>query len=405
MLGTGTILIPWAVLLVLQGQWVRAVGMTGIYLAAMLIRSAMEPKLVGRHLGLNPLVTLAALYAGYRLWAHHGDDPVADPCRHRQPACVGGKGRLELLMESAIILPKGSERMELKHVAQTQARLSAILRQEMNVSSGLMNRLKWEDRILVNGVPQRTNYGVQQGDVVSLLLDEPEPEYPAEDLPLTILYEDEHILAVDKPAGMLIHPSRNRDTGTLANGVAGYYRRTGQKCAFHPVTRLDRDTFGVVLIAKNSHIHGLLNEYHARGELHKTYHAWVLGCPEPGQGRVDAPILRCPLPQPASIHRPGRQAQRHRIPGVGADGRYGAGGTEASDGQDPSASPALHPSGLSHFRRSSVWHGSVKAGIPRNGIGIPALVRQASGVSPPHHRGTHGDRICHECGKISIFCI
>lgn len=186
--------------------------------------------------------------------------------------------------------------MELKHVAQTQARLSAILRQEMNVSSGLMNRLKWEDRILVNGVPQRTNYGVQQGDVVSLLLDEPEPEYPAEDLPLEILYEDEHILAVDKPAGMLIHPSRSRDTGTLANGVAGYYRRTGQKCAFHPVTRLDRDTFGVVLIAKNSHIHGLLNEYHARGDLHKTYHAWVLGCPEPEQGRVDAPILRCPLP-------------------------------------------------------------------------------------------------------------
>lgn len=72
MLGTGTILIPWAVLLVLQGQVVRAVGMAGIYLAAMLIRSAMEPKLVGRHLGLNPLVTLAALYAGYRLWGVMG---------------------------------------------------------------------------------------------------------------------------------------------------------------------------------------------------------------------------------------------------------------------------------------------------------------------------------------------
>ncbi len=72
MLGTGTILIPWAVLLVLQGQWVRAVGMAGIYLAAMLIRSAMEPKLVGQHLGLNPLVTLAALYAGYRLWGVMG---------------------------------------------------------------------------------------------------------------------------------------------------------------------------------------------------------------------------------------------------------------------------------------------------------------------------------------------
>ena len=69
------------------------------------------------------------------------------------------------------------------------------------------------------------------------------PEYPAEDMPLEIRYEDRDLLVVDKPPGMLIHPSRHRMTGTLANGVLGYYRRTGQACAFHPATRLDRDTF------------------------------------------------------------------------------------------------------------------------------------------------------------------
>lgn len=182
--------------------------------------------------------------------------------------------------------------MTLSHRATHPGRLSDILKQEMGVSSGLMNRLKWDERILVNGTPQRTNFQVTAGDTVELILDEPEPEYPAEEMDLTILYEDAHILAVDKPAGMLIHPSRSKDTGTLANGVVGHYRRTGQKCAFHPVTRLDRDTYGVVLVAKHSHIHALLQS----ADLQKTYHALVFGAPEADAGVIDAPIVRLPLP-------------------------------------------------------------------------------------------------------------
>lgn len=186
--------------------------------------------------------------------------------------------------------------MELKHVAQQDGRLSTILREEMAFSTGLMNRLKWDEKLLVNGVPQRTNYPVRAGDLVSAILDEPEPDYPAEDVPLTVLYEDEHILAVDKPAGVLIHPSRSRNCGTLANAVAGYYRRTGQSSAFHPVTRLDRDTFGVVLLGKHSHAHALLSGLHEAGELTKIYEAAVFGCPEADEGIIDAPIARRPLP-------------------------------------------------------------------------------------------------------------
>lgn len=186
--------------------------------------------------------------------------------------------------------------MELKHTARRDGRLSQILREDMSMSAGLMNRLKWDGRLLVNGLPQRTNYPVRTGDVISALLDEPEPEYPAENLPLTVLYEDEHILAVDKPAGMLIHPSRSRNTGTLANAVIGYYRRTGQTGAFHPVTRLDRDTYGVVLLGKNSHAHALLSDLHSAGGLTKTYEAAVFGCPQQPEGIIDAPIARRPLP-------------------------------------------------------------------------------------------------------------
>jgi 23S rRNA pseudouridine1911/1915/1917 synthase len=95
---------------------------------------------------------------------------------------------------------------------------------------------------------------------------------------------------------MLIHPSRSRLTGTLANYVLGYFQKTGQKCAFHPITRLDRDTFGVVLLAKNAHIHAILNEFHAQGKLEKVYHALVFGGPEADAGVIDAPIARMPLP-------------------------------------------------------------------------------------------------------------
>lgn len=182
--------------------------------------------------------------------------------------------------------------MELTWVSTRAGRLSSFLLGELKMSAGLMNKLKWGDSIRVNGVPRRTNYPVQPGDVITVALAEETPEYPAEDGELSILYEDDAILAVDKPAGMLIHPSRSKNTGTLANFVAGYYQKTGQNCAIHPVTRLDRDTSGIVLLAKNAHIHSLLQN----GVAKKTYHALVCGGPTQDSGIINAPIARRPLP-------------------------------------------------------------------------------------------------------------
>ena len=182
--------------------------------------------------------------------------------------------------------------MDLRHMATRCGRLSSFLREEMKLSAGLMNRLKWQDKLFVNDIPRHTDFQVAPGDIITVPLDEPAPDYPAEDGPLTILYEDDYLLAVDKPAGMLIHPSRSRFTGTLANLVYGYYRRTGQQSAFHPLTRLDRDTFGVVLLAKSAHVHSLLQTLPVR----KTYHALTFGGPETQNGIIDAPIGRKPLP-------------------------------------------------------------------------------------------------------------
>jgi len=186
--------------------------------------------------------------------------------------------------------------MELRYIATREGRLSSFLKEEMKMSTGLMNRMKWQDKLFVNGVPQHTDFAVKPGDVITVPLEENVPEYPGEDEPFAIVYEDDHILVADKPAGILIHPSRAKNTGTLANRVVGYYQRTGQSCAFHPITRLDRDTFGIVLIAKNAHIHALLNEAHSEGRLRKTYEALVFGSPKEDGGIINAPIARKPLP-------------------------------------------------------------------------------------------------------------
>ena len=182
--------------------------------------------------------------------------------------------------------------MELTHTAQRQARLSSILRNELKMSSTLIKRLKFQNAYTVNGVSVHTDFPVKIGDFVRVALDEPTPEYPAEDAPLHLLYEDESFIAVDKPAGMLVHPSSARNTGTLANRLAAYYQKTGQHCAVHPVSRLDRDTFGVVLLAKNAHIHALMCARSKAGQIEKVYHAAVFGTPPAPCGILDAPIAR-----------------------------------------------------------------------------------------------------------------
>lgn len=182
--------------------------------------------------------------------------------------------------------------MDLIYTATRDGRLSSILKEDMGVSSGLMNRAKWAGNILVNGVPRHTDFPVRSGDTVVVLMPEAPENYAPEAGELTVIYEDGHLLAVDKPAGMLIHPSRSCNSGTLANFVAGYLQSRGEPTAFHPLTRLDRDTFGIVLIAKNSHIHARLQ----KGDVQKTYHALCFGTPSQSEGIIDAPIARQPLP-------------------------------------------------------------------------------------------------------------
>lgn len=183
--------------------------------------------------------------------------------------------------------------MKLHHTASREGKLLSFLRSELQLSSSLVKRLKWQNAFLVNGEVSHTDRRILSGDEITALLDEELPEYPAQTKPLDILYEDEAIIAIDKPAGLLMHPSFYRNTDTLANYLLGYYRQTGQSCAVHPVSRLDRDTFGVVLFAKNAHIHAKMMQALKARTVQKTYHALVFGVP-PKEGRWTFPIARKP---------------------------------------------------------------------------------------------------------------
>ena len=139
--------------------------------------------------------------------------------------------------------------------AARQTKLLSLLRREFGLSAGLVKRLKWQNALFVNGAPAHTDCPVQPGDRVRVVLEEQTEGFDPEPMPLSILYEDPYFLAVDKPAGMLVHPSPQKNSGTLANGVLYHLQQSAAGAGVHPVTRLDRDTFGVVLLAKNANVH------------------------------------------------------------------------------------------------------------------------------------------------------
>lgn len=110
-------------------------------------------------------------------------------------------------------------------------------------------------------------------------------------LPLTILYEDEDILVVNKAAGMPVHPSLKNYDNTLANAIAWYYRDEASPFVFRCINRLDRDTSGLTVIAKNPLSGAILSRSMKKGDFSRTYYAAVTGCP-PEKGTITAPIAR-----------------------------------------------------------------------------------------------------------------
>lgn len=183
-------------------------------------------------------------------------------------------------------------RLHMSRVVESRISLRDFLMQECGISRKMLTQLKHEGSIIVNGEPRTVRHDLECGDQVDVLFP---PEHPSEQMvpserPLTILYEDAYVLAVEKPAGIASIPSRLHPRDTLANAVLGYYAQIGLASAIHIVNRLDRDTSGVVLFAKYAYVHHRFSEAQKAGRLMRTYKALVKGEVRPQT--IDAPIGR-----------------------------------------------------------------------------------------------------------------
>ncbi len=169
-----------------------------------------------------------------------------------------------------------------------------ILRAKLHFSSHAVSRLAHGGTcIFVNGVPVHTPHVLRAGDVLAVETEDRRPPKAAVtpgNWPLPVVWEDEYLLLVDKPAGMTAHASNFLpDTPTVAGALAW---SRGMDFIFHPVNRLDKGTTGLMVIAKSGYVHDLLRRLLHSERFRREYRAICLGCPTPERGTVEAPIGR-----------------------------------------------------------------------------------------------------------------
>lgn len=172
---------------------------------------------------------------------------------------------------------------------QAGARLRQVLRQGYGLSRRQLVRLKQNPwAVLVNGMPALLISRLQAGDRVQVKLEEHLEPLPPEPIPLDIIYEDEVLVVVNKPAGMVSHPTKGYKGGTLANALSWHWQQRGERLPARLVTRLDKDTSGLVLAAKSAWSHYQLSQ----GGINKIYYAITRGIPHPLIGEIALPIGR-----------------------------------------------------------------------------------------------------------------
>jgi 23S rRNA pseudouridine1911/1915/1917 synthase len=155
-------------------------------------------------------------------------------------------------------------------------------------------RLLSQGRVKVNGSPEPKSHRLAAGDVLAVSVPESRPStLEPEQLDLRIAFEDEHLLVVDKPAGIVVHPSAGHSSGTLVHGLLGHAVAGGED-AQRPgiVHRLDRDTSGLLVVARSEEAHRRLQRLLRRRKLVREYLALVRGLPRSRRGRIEAPIGR-----------------------------------------------------------------------------------------------------------------
>ena len=165
-----------------------------------------------------------------------------------------------------------------------------VLSKRLFISDTLCSKLKRRSgSILLNGSPAYVTVPVKTGDRITAVVSDmvKDPKIRPIPLPVSVVYEDEDLLIVNKPSGIAVHPARDPEEITLENALAAYL---GPDENPHPVSRLDKGTSGLMTVAKSGWAHSWMKTLQNTGDFRKTYLALCIGAPSPSRGIIDAPI-------------------------------------------------------------------------------------------------------------------
>lgn len=184
--------------------------------------------------------------------------------------------------------------MDLTYKVELNMNINDILTKKLNVSTRLKNKLIKSKNVLLNGAFVDTRNIAHIGDIITIDLGYPEDNsnIVPKHMDLQIVYEDEHLLAINKPSGLAVHPSILHFDDSLANGIKYYFDTIGLKKKIRAVNRIDLNTSGLVSFAKNEYVQECLIKQMNSSSFQKTYLAIVSGKLEKSKGTINAPIAR-----------------------------------------------------------------------------------------------------------------
>lgn len=174
-----------------------------------------------------------------------------------------------------------------------EIKIRDYMKDNLNLSGRFIRGSAMNKRLRVNGKEVKLSYRLHEGDIIEVTVNaEESQDIEGEDLNIKVIYEDDDLLIVDKPPFMVVHPTKSHPMGTLANGVIHHFRSNNDNSIVRLVSRLDRDTSGLIMIAKNQFSHMNLAKSMEKNLIKKSYLAIIHGNLENQEGTIDLPIGR-----------------------------------------------------------------------------------------------------------------
>ena len=178
--------------------------------------------------------------------------------------------------------------------------LKEIMRNHFDFSARLRNRIKREKLVLLNGSRAQGWFRPAAGDIIKITLPDEKSHFEPQNIPIYPVFEDDDLLIINKQPGLIVHPTKGHPSGTVANALMYYMEQTNQSFKIRFVNRLDMDTSGLLVIAKNSYCQNDYTHQMKANTVRKRYVAVVKGIVESDSGTIDIPIGR---PDPENVRR------------------------------------------------------------------------------------------------------